>query len=234
MDRILLIDNMRGLAFLLMVIQHIFYFNDVANNNKTKYSNNIIIENCGSAARIMFILLAGISIGLFNKNLSERSIQKRIKRSLEIGIHALILTIVTYMFYPEQFIRFGILHFLAISTLVCSFIAPNKMLTIIFLILSLLYKPTIINPFIDTITGAKVHYNMMDWFGLFPWLSLLLTGVVIGQNINKFKLPILGDKILNKNNILTKIGQNSLELYTGHMLLLIIIFSLKNKLIKTL
>jgi uncharacterized membrane protein len=73
---------------------------------------------------------------------------------------------------------------------------------------------------------------MMDWFGLYPWLSLLLLGVIIGQNINNFKPHIFTNKILNNNNILTKIGQNSLELYTGHILLLITIFSLKNKLIK--
>jgi uncharacterized membrane protein len=232
MDRILLIDNMRGMAFLMMVIQHIPFFYDLSNNNKTNYNNNIIIEFFGSASRTLFILLAGISIGLFNKKPTLKNTNRRIKRSIEIALHALIITIVTYICYPKYFIRFGILHFLAIATLICSFIAPNKSLTIIILILTILYKPPIINPLIDTITGAKAHYNMMDWFGLFPWLSLLLSGVIIGQNINKFKSHILTNKILNNDNILTKIGQNSLELYTGHILLLIIFFSLKNKLIK--
>jgi uncharacterized membrane protein len=76
MDRILLIDNMRGLAFLMMVVQHIPFFYDLSNNNETKYNNNIIIEFFGSASRTIFILLAGISVGLFNKN-QHLKIQKK-------------------------------------------------------------------------------------------------------------------------------------------------------------
>ena len=41
--RINTIDNLRGIAFILMVFQHIFYFYDVSMNYKTSYSSNITI-----------------------------------------------------------------------------------------------------------------------------------------------------------------------------------------------
>jgi uncharacterized membrane protein len=111
MDRIILIDNIRGVAFILMVIQHIFYFYDVSNDYKTELSLNSLISGSGSIARTLFILLAGYSLKLSN----DKS-KSRVSKSLEIGIHALIITLVTYLLYPNYFVIFGVLHFIALST----------------------------------------------------------------------------------------------------------------------
>jgi uncharacterized membrane protein len=225
MIRYLAIDNLRGIAFIFMIIHHIFYFYDVSNGYTTSYSQNKFVDTSGTIARSLFILLAGISLSITRKK--KDNIKKRFSRSLKIGLHALIISIVSYIYYPDYFIRFGVLHFIALSTFLLSFISPYKKLTLIILVLSILYKPSKINPIIDTITGASINYSMMDWFPLKPWISLMLTGLVIGQDID---LKLL-DQIpyLAKNNLITRIGENSLELYTGHVLFLIFIYSLKNK-----
>ena len=44
MSRVYLLDNLRGLAFLFMVFQHIFYFYDLSNNYQTQTAQNIFIE----------------------------------------------------------------------------------------------------------------------------------------------------------------------------------------------
>ena len=130
MSRNITLDNFRGIAFILMFIYHIFYFNDVSNNYTTSYSQNFFLDKIGGIARCMFILIAGISLSFVTKT-------KRFKRSLEIAFHALIITLLTFYFYPKFFIRFGILHFFALTTLLVSFIAPYPKLTIIIFILSL-------------------------------------------------------------------------------------------------
>jgi len=221
--KVIAIDNIRGIAFIFMIIHHIFYFYDASNNYTTKLSKNILVSSSGEIARILFILTAGICIGL--SATKNGNIKKRLERSLIIGLHALIIGLITYIYYPDYYIRFGILHFLALSTLLISFIAPYKKLSVVILLISFFIKPPIINSLIDTITGAKQHYNMMDYFPLFPWIQLILTGLIISQYLNIKSLDTI--PYLSSTNILTLIGRNSLELYTGHIILLIYIYSLK-------
>ena len=113
MSRIILLDNLRGLAFIFMIIHHIFYFYDVTNNYTTSYAKNIMVDISGTIARTLFVFLAGISLVLLSKN--KNNISKRLKRSLEIAGHGLIITAVTYYFFPKYFIRFGVLHFIALA-----------------------------------------------------------------------------------------------------------------------
>lgn len=223
MTRLLVFDNLRGIAFLFMIIHHLFYFYDVTFS--TRNADNKYISMVGMIARCLFIFLAGISLSLTKKN-SKNPIKKRVKRSLEIGMHALIVTALTYMYYPDKIIRFGILHFISLATFLCSFVAPYPKLTVIIFVLSLFYKPSNQNPLFDTIMGANnFHFNMIDWFPLFPWISLMLSGVMIGQNIDMNIINKINIPILNNNNILTTLGQNALELYTGHLVLLLVIYN---------
>jgi len=217
--RINTIDNLRGIAFILMVFQHIFYFYDVSMNYTTSYSSIDFIALSGTISRTLFILLAGYMIGY-----RETSIEKRAKRSGEILVHALLLTLVTYFLYPDYFIRFGILHFLAVGTLLISFLAPYNILTIVCLIIILFIQIPKINPFIDLMTGSAISPTAMDYFPLNVWLPVLLVGLILGQNLDFTKLDIL-----DFNNIITDIGKNSLNLYTTHVIILLVFYKLLNK-----
>jgi len=217
--RINTIDNLRGIAFILMVFQHIFYFYDVSMNYTTSYSSIDFIALSGTISRTLFILLAGYMIGY-----RETSIEKRAKRSGEILVHALLLTLVTYFLYPDYFIRFGILHFLAVGTLLISFLAPYNILTIVCLIIMLFIQIPKINPFIDLMTGSAISPTAMDYFPLNVWLPVLLVGLILGQNLDFTKLDIL-----DFNNIITDIGKNSLNLYTTHVIILLVFYKLLNK-----
>lgn len=222
MPRVLAIDNLRGIAFIFMLIQHIYVFRFIKNDN---YKSNKLIDLSGSIARNLFILLAGISLSLVDNEKKEKinNTKKKMGRIAEISMHALIITLITYFYFPDKFVRFGILHFIALTSFIMYWITPylKNNSSIFLLLLLFLITPPEINPVIDTITGAKVHYNMLDWFPLHNWFSLLLLGYLIG----KYKLYTIFDKIniLNKENILTKIGQNCLNLYTLHFTILTII-----------
>jgi uncharacterized membrane protein len=218
MNRLYLIDNIRGFAFILMVIHHIVFFYDASNNFTTNYSSNIIIDIIGSIARTIFILLVGISLGLFNK---KNKIKNRFKRSMEILVHGFLISITTYIFYPNLWIRFGVLHFIALTSFLCSFISRYKYLTIILFIISLFLKFPITNTFLDIITGSNTTYTMLDWFSLQKWLPLVLLGIIVGQNLNF--------NIESEKNILTYFGKNALNLYTIHVIFLIIFYYIIKK-----
>jgi uncharacterized membrane protein len=220
MTRLLYLDNLRGIAFIFMLIHHIFYFYDVSNGYATSYASNMWVDTSGFIARSLFIFLAGISLSFIKK---QDNLKKRFKRSLEVAMHAGIISFITYIYYPDLFVRFGILHFIALATFLLSFIAPHPKLTLLLLVFSILYNPPKINPFIDIITGSSNNFNMMDWFPLKPWISLMLVGLVAGQNSDL----TLYAPYFSSNNIITRIGQNSLKLYTAHVLLIILVYSLK-------
>jgi len=222
-ERYNILDNLRGIAFIFMVIQHVFYFYDVSNDYQTKISENTIINTSGIIARTMFILLAGYSVYMAYKKDPENHINKRMKKSGEIFLHALFITFMTYVLYPKYFVRFGILHFLALGTLLISFISSNKILPIIFLVIGLSFNFPKINPFVDTITGASVNYSMMDWFPLWTSLPILLCGLIIGQNLDISKVDFLQGE-----SILTELGKNSLNLYTLHVIILLVFYKYIN------
>jgi len=220
-ERFNIIDNLRGIAFIFMVIQHLFYFYDMSNDYQTNFSKNTLINSSGIIARTMFIILAGYSVYMAYKKDPENHIKKRMKKSTEILLHGLFITFITYLLYPKYFIRFGILHFLALGTLLISVIASNKILPIIFLVIGLSLTYPKINPIVDVITGASIDYQMMDWFPLNTSLPILLGGLIIGQHLDISKLNFLQDK-----SILTELGKNSLNLYTIHVTILLVLYKL--------
>lgn len=223
MVRVELIDNLRGIAFILMIIQHIFYFYDVSTYYETDYAKNELVELSGTIARTLFIFLAGCSLVLNYKNNKNNFIKNKFKRNMEILFHALIITIITYYLYPEFYIRFGILHFIAVASILCSFIVPYPKSYIYFILLFLFIKPPKINKFIDTITGASLNYNMMDWFPLFKWLPLFISGMYFIENTNIEQLHV------KTNDFLLFLSKNSLNLYTFHVVLLLFFFKNLNQ-----
>uniref|UniRef100_A0A6C0H6Z3 Heparan-alpha-glucosaminide N-acetyltransferase catalytic domain-containing protein n=1 Tax=viral metagenome TaxID=1070528 RepID=A0A6C0H6Z3_9ZZZZ len=228
---IIFIDNLRGIAFILMLIHHIIYFYD--NSYNTDYlSKYTYVNYIGQIARILFIFLAGYSLELAYKKYSKynKFIYKKIQRIFEIILYALLITIVTYYYYPDKFIRFGILHFISIASLLLTPLIPfKKLFLLLFVIIIFLYKNIyklpLFHPFINTILGTRNYWNSMDYFPLLFWLPLMMLGVLISSlNLNLEKH--IKSNILNKKNILTWLGTNSLKLYLYHIVILIILYKI--------
>jgi uncharacterized membrane protein len=227
-----------------MIIHHIFFFYDQTFN--TNISNNNLISTIGTISRNLFLLIVGMIIS-YTYNISNNKKKYIINRIFRCGIilfNALLISFITYIYYPDKFIRFGILHFIGIITLILSLlyyiITPLQIniknfkisiLPYILLIISIILKYTKINPinpFIDTILGTNYYYNMLDYFPIIKWLPIIIIGIIIGDINNNYL--IFKNKF--KENIITWIGQNSLLFYTIHMYILIIIYNIIKYLIQ--
>jgi uncharacterized membrane protein len=220
MDRINTVDNLRGIAFILMILHHIFYFYDVSNDYKTSLSKNILIDVSGHISRNIFIFLAGYSLYLsFNKN-KEKFIKNRFKNSLKILLHAALISTITFIYFPDKFIRFGVLHFIGVATLLASLSVDND-IGLLLITIGLFFVPSI-NPDVDNIIGTKVSYTQMDYFPLNKWFILLVTGIIFSKysDIN----TIIN---LEKFTFLNGIGKNCLNLYTLHLTIFILIAHIK-------
>lgn len=230
MERLYIIDNYRGIAFILMTIQHIFYYWNISKSDENIELNSIASLS-GTISRYLFIILAGYSMNMsYKKTVNKKEwIKKKINRIFEILIHALLITLITYIFYPQKFIRFGILHFIGLASLMSIFIVPYKNLTILLLFLSIFIKYPIINNFMDTITGASTNYDMLDRFSLKKFLPFFIFGIILSQHYESYletnKIEALNKKI----PYITEIGKNTLNLYTIQIILFVILFKTINK-----
>ena len=255
-----------------MFIYHLFSIYDI--NNGTKYSSQPIINFLGYV-RLLYIILAGVSLYLATNSKKNQSMSKFLKkrclRSYNIAIYAIILTLITFFLYPNIMIRFGVLHFIALGTLIIAPIAyiNSKYITLIFFIISIIlayrrnFIPSISKSF-DVILGCgkRSPYSAMDWFPLLKFIPYLLFGLLIAQifkfnnknddknddkneyeneDKNKYKNDYENEdknkyKYKNKDkkyektilHCMTKslewMGKKSLELYTAHVIILLLIF----------
>lgn len=100
--RIWEIDFLRAIAIILMATFHtVFDLKEFVGLDINYLSGFWYWESKASA--LMFIFFAGISSG-FSKN--------TVKRGIKVLAFAIGITFVTYIFFREQYIRFGILHLL--------------------------------------------------------------------------------------------------------------------------
>jgi uncharacterized membrane protein len=226
MKRIPFIDEMRGFALILMIIQHIFYYKDVSTNYTTQYSKNHLVSTSGTISRTLFIILVGV--GLYEsyinyKDEEKKYVDKRLNRALEILSHALLITIVSHVVYPAYGIKFGVLHFIGIASLLCIHLVKFPRVVAILGFLLLYFGNQIPQTgitIIDLMLGTNGKYFMMDYFPLIKWLPYVFMGIFVAFLYHK------EDARIFQNTILENIGKKTLNIYTGHVILFMVVFKL--------
>jgi uncharacterized membrane protein len=222
--RITFIDEIRGLAFLFMILHHINYFKDVSTNYKTNHSDNYIINKIGNLSRITFIILVGVGLYESYINNKDTFAEKRIKRSGIILFHAFIISIISHYLYPEYGIKFGVLHFIGVITiLMIPLMEYPKLLAIIGILLYIFgkYIPQLNNDLLDLIFGTNINYSMMDYFPLIKWAPYVFMGTFLGYLFHHPEIKLF------PTDIFEKLGKNSLHLYTLHVIFLLLFYYIK-------
>jgi uncharacterized membrane protein len=239
------INQIRGIAFILMFIYHIFIF--LKAMHYYDYLNNPLLDIIGQLSRNTFIILVGISLYLSyinSKNIAEYK-KKQILRAIKIYCIAIIITIITYIYINDYYIVFGVLHFISISIfLLYNFV--NNIPILLFIVIFCMYLSNFNylnfnNSFLDyinSIIGFNYYKNTIDHFSLIKWIPIIILGIFIGHiinyynfiNISKKSKEKIHKKNVKKNNnnnidIISWIGKNTLLLYIIHIP--IIIFSIK-------
>jgi uncharacterized membrane protein len=228
MSRIQKIDFIRGIATILMIIFHSFSLIDVKKN--TFYTQHPYFFITGYLSRIIFIFLLGFSFKLSNTNNITNTNIKIINKILLMSFLSLLITLITYLQYPDKFVKFGILHFLTISLLlllITTKINENIPLIsgiIMFIIFLLVINKKSSSNVMLNIIGFSPTYDTMDIFPIFKWFWLVGLGYFFAS-----KIKIQDTKIDNKLfKSISYIGQKSLIIYVLHFP---IIFSI-HKLLK--
>lgn len=181
--RIWEIDFLRGIAILCMVIFHTVV--DLADFYHYPFyylSGFWYLE--GKFSAILFMLLAGVSSTLNQRNLSH---------GLKILFWGMVLTLVTYVYDASTYIRFGILHFLGVCLLSAPILKRLSPIPLLFFsLISLLLGQVIASryvasPFLLPLGFITRDFISMDYYPLFPWCSIFIFGILLGKTMYKEK-----------------------------------------------
>lgn len=211
--RILELDFLRGLAVLGMVAFHYYFaldFYGIQQHDMTTGAWHVI----GQIVRFTFLTLVGISV-TFSRN--------NAKRAFVILLCAMGITLASYMLQPDMYIRFGILHLIAISIFL---VAPLRNRPCVALILGILaiFAPLILLQFSSSslpliILGVQpVAFATFDLFPIFPWIAIPLFGIFFGNIIYKDKKPHLPNRLFKKTITapVCVFGKHALIVYMVH------------------
>jgi uncharacterized membrane protein len=234
------VDSARGLAIIMMIIYHFLYdltFFGV-------YPFEVYSGFLWFFARITaftFIFLMGVSLALSSSR-TELSgeydegglFNKYLKRGLKIFSLGLIITLVTWIFIPQEFIIFGVLHFIGITIILAYPFLKKKYLNLILGIIIIilgLYLGSLNFDYYWLVWLGFIPNNLqtVDYFPIFPWFGVVLLGLFFGGIFYKnyqrrFKIPDLSKRYIIRT--FSFMGRNSLIIYLIHQPLLIILLYL--------
>jgi uncharacterized membrane protein len=219
--RLPLIDAARGIAVAAMVVYHfcwdLRYFGFIAAEVDTALGWRIFAHAIAGA----FLFIVGVSLVLA----SRRGISWRhyFRRLAVIVASALAITIVTWFTFPDAFIFFGILHEIAVaSVLGLAFIRAPLALTVAAAVFCFAAPHFLSAPLFD-------HWALL-WIGLsttlprtndfvpvFPWFGAVLAGIAAAKLWPRLGLDRLALwRMASVPPTLLFVGRHSLLIYLLH------------------
>jgi uncharacterized membrane protein len=222
------VDALRGLAVVLMIIFHftwdLQFFGLVAVDVFSR-PWQIFARGIGTA----FIFLLGLSLALLHQRgrLGLRYVLWRAGLLLGLGT---LISLATYGFVGDSYVRFGILHLLGVSVLLVlpfpGVPAWQSMLagTGLIVVGALLNHTAAPFPWLIWLGVPQAGVTMVDYYPLLPWFGVALIGVAVGRmgfrdGRRAYPLPALGGS--PPIRALSWLGQHSLPIYLLHQPLLI-------------
>lgn len=228
-QRVHILDTVRGFALVNMILYHLAYDVVVIFNTDWPWFYSPAAIYWQQFICWSFILSSGASA-----NLSRHVL----KRGLKVLGCGLIITFVTCVFMPEQAIPFGILSFLGFSMIITYLLMPNFnainpvlgtvgsfLLFAIFrafpwgyvgfLRIKLFKLPEILysTKFLFFIGLPHRTYPLVDYFPLIPWIFLFWTGFFGFRLLKGYGFK----RLLNlKIPMLSSLGRNTLIVYMLH------------------
>lgn len=186
------IDFLRGLAVIAMIVFHfLFDLNLFASYSFDLHSGLWFLV--GRFAAFTFIFLVGLSLTISYSKAKqqlprEKLFAKYLWRGLRIFFLGMLITIFTFLFFPQATIWFGVLHLIGFSIILACFFIPFKRLNLFFafaFILAGLFISTVRFdwPWLLWLGFYPSGLYTFDYYPLLPWFGIVLLGLYAGKSL---------------------------------------------------
>jgi uncharacterized membrane protein len=224
------IDVLRGIAVAAMIVYHfawdLRFFGLIA----TDIVNHPGWMAFARAIAGTFLLLSGVSLALMARRAFDRT--AFLRRLGLIGGAAALVTLATWIAMPNAFIFFGILHCIAVSSvLALPFLrlppaATALAAAAIFALPYFFWHPVFDTPLLQWLGLGTRLPQTNDYVPLFPWFGVALAGVALGRVIGAAPPGVLAAEPAPALKPVAKAGRWSLPIYLIHQPVLLAILYL--------
>ncbi|MFO7996053.1 MAG: heparan-alpha-glucosaminide N-acetyltransferase [Dehalococcoidia bacterium] len=213
------IDLLRTVAIVMMVTFHALYVTDylgIANTmNIARYGFWWWFPRVTAGT---FIFLAGVSLTITFQR--SRRTSGFLLRGLKIFAWGMGITLITWLVVPDEYVRFGILHFFGIAFILgylfLRFRFINMILGIAMVATGIFLQGTSADfPWLLWLGLRPHHFRTLDYFPLLPWFGVFLLGMFCGkmlypQGNRRFSIHESDDPLISA---LTFPGRHPLVIY---------------------
>ena len=216
------IDFYRGFAFVNMAVYHLLFnlktFHlielNVFTNPYTIIWRGFIIGT--------FLICAGVSIVLLyhkvKNSIGEGGLWLRVLPSLRtLSLAAILVSVATYVVFPQTYIYFGILHFILVAKILALITLRGGGFINLLIGVGILVAFFVIgswNPFIPYYGSGFIPHETLDMVNVLPWLGVFFIGLFLGFYPFYKYLPCFN------LSWLLWLGRKPLMLYLAHQTIL--------------
>jgi len=225
-ERLHWLDGLRGVSIIMMVFFHIFFDLEYLDLYPSDLFSGFWLY-FGNFIRFTFLAVAGFSVYLSYKNRLPYSnfLNHQFWRAVKLFGIAMLITLVTFIFIPGDFIRFGVLHLISIGILLTALLINNPKILFVLIILSLIFgaifDQIILNTSLFFPFGIKpTNFYTIDYFPIFPWIAIIFAGNLLARIMDKYSL-IINPSLPSRLKFLEEIGKKSLLIYLVHQPILL-------------
>ncbi len=217
------LDVARGLAIIAMILFHFTWdlgFFGIVDYDISFTPEGRLLAHCIAGS---FLFIVGMSLALAARN--GLRVKPYLRRLRYVAGAAIIVSIGTFFTMPDDWIFFGVLHCIALSSLLAlPFLSAPIVLIAASAALSIaapffIYFPIFDKPWLFWLGLNHVLPRTNDYVPLFPWLGVVLSGVVVARLIEKkpgisewFQRP----RFTPISRYLARLGRFSLPIYLLH------------------
>ncbi|HTM76428.1 MAG TPA: heparan-alpha-glucosaminide N-acetyltransferase [Devosia sp.] len=232
--RFAVLDIARGVAIIAMAVYHfcwdLAYFRFI--DADIGYGLGWVIF--GRLVLTAFLMLVGVGLVLAHgRGIRWRAFWRR--EAMVVGA-ALLITVATYFAFPDSFVYFGVLHAIAVTSLLAlPFMRAPLALVVAVAAIAILLPAVYSDPFFDAPQASWIGFWVKapptnDLVSVFPWFGIVLLGVIgarliLGSGVADPLAAIQPDNRAARG--LARLGRWSLIVYLVHQpILLGILFPL--------